>query len=198
MVNKTSTDMSELVDLLTQLVHNLNTSSTPLSVVAEGEKTIKVEPTNEDKTKSIFLDSYDEENDQPATSAMENVARSMGGRKVVAHQLIKTLCSGQPENSTTVHPSMTRSPSGRIDKGKGIATPCDDATLKAFMPLMEQGRSTLKLSIFKKFITSDDPSLTIKKAAQIIQEEKRFANLKAANEKTEKALERMNPAQRMA
>ncbi|GJY47874.1 hypothetical protein Tco_0437830 [Tanacetum coccineum] len=53
----------------------------------------------------------------------------------------------QPENSITVHPGMTRSPSGRIDKGKGIATPYDDATLIAFMPLMEQGGSTSNLSV---------------------------------------------------
>ncbi|GKD47899.1 hypothetical protein Tco_1276875, partial [Tanacetum coccineum] len=77
--------------------------------------------------------------------------------------------SGQPENSITVYHAMTRSPSNRANKVKGIATSSDASALKASMPLMEQGGSTLNLSVLKRFRTLDDPPLTIEEAARIMQ-----------------------------
>ncbi|GKC08188.1 hypothetical protein Tco_0999798 [Tanacetum coccineum] len=97
--------------------------------------------------------------------------------------------SGQPKNLSTVHPTMTRSPSSKIDKGKGITTPSDESALKTSMPLMQQGGSTPNLSIRKRFRTTNDPPLTIQ------EEENIFAYLKEANEKSKKTLKRMKPTQ---
>ncbi|GKA64390.1 hypothetical protein Tco_0763996 [Tanacetum coccineum] len=52
--------MSELVELVSRIVHNMDTSLPPLSVAAEGEKNVQVEPSNVKKNKSHFEDSDDE------------------------------------------------------------------------------------------------------------------------------------------
>nr|GEV82468.1 hypothetical protein [Tanacetum cinerariifolium] len=54
MVNQTSSDMIELVELISQLINNMDTSPPPLNVVAEGEKGAQVEESQEVKPKSPF------------------------------------------------------------------------------------------------------------------------------------------------
>ncbi|GJS41625.1 hypothetical protein Tco_0566668 [Tanacetum coccineum] len=99
--------------------------------------------------------------------------------------------SGQSEYTPTP-------PINIADKDKGLASPSDDSTMKMITPLMEKGGLTLHLYVLKKFRTLGECALTIKEAARITQKEKRFANLKASNEKFEKALKNLTPAQRMA
>ncbi|GJS92362.1 hypothetical protein Tco_0799330 [Tanacetum coccineum] len=125
-VNETSTDMTELVDMISHLVRNMDTSPPPLSVASEGEKLHKG------------------------------------------------------------------------NKRTSIALPSDDSKMKMIMPLMEQGCSTLNFYVLKRFRTLDDPLLTIEEATQIMKEKKIFADIKPATKKSEKALKRLTPAQRMA
>nr|GEW87396.1 hypothetical protein [Tanacetum cinerariifolium] len=54
MVNQTSSDMIELVELISQLINNMDTSPPPLNVVAEGEKGAKAKESQEVKPKSPF------------------------------------------------------------------------------------------------------------------------------------------------
>ncbi|GJR69782.1 hypothetical protein Tco_0015847 [Tanacetum coccineum] len=65
-INKTSGNMAELVDLLTQYIYNNIPSSLPFSVAAEG-----VELTKYDNHKSLFITDSDDEKDQSATHALE-------------------------------------------------------------------------------------------------------------------------------
>ncbi|GKD61670.1 hypothetical protein Tco_1299179, partial [Tanacetum coccineum] len=79
-VNETSTDMNELVDMISHLVRNMDTSLPPLSVASEGEKLHKTlddpiltieEATQIIKEKKIFADI------KPATKKSEKTLKRL-------------------------------------------------------------------------------------------------------------------------
>ncbi|GKB62679.1 hypothetical protein Tco_0918865 [Tanacetum coccineum] len=103
---------------------------------------------------------------------------------IVPYEKFKTnlFNSGQPKHSSIVHPTMSRIPLlSKTNKAKIIPTPFD-SYLRLIMAFMEQGGSTPNLSELKNFRASDEPSMTIQEATQLMEEEKRLANIKKANE----------------
>ncbi|GJU65860.1 hypothetical protein Tco_1247695 [Tanacetum coccineum] len=182
-VNKTSTDMTEIVDLVSQLVSILNASTTPLSAVAEGEKCkTEVVPKVEEPAPKRLKVVIDIPKSMPLNFMRPTTFNNMPFDQF-STQLFR---SGQSEYTTTP-------PINRIDKGKSIATPVDACSLKAIMPLMEQGGSTSDLSILKKFRTVNDLPLNLEEVKLLIEKKKRLAYSRASNEKSKKALKRMNP-----
>ncbi|GKF30621.1 hypothetical protein Tco_0100419 [Tanacetum coccineum] len=99
-------------------------------------------------------------------------------------------------NATPTHYSPT--PPTKANKGKGIAKSFDDPDLKMIMPQMEQGESTLNITILKRFITPKKGPMTLGEVAFQLQETKRLADLKAVKDKSVEALKRMTPAQQIA
>nr|GFA14525.1 hypothetical protein [Tanacetum cinerariifolium] len=88
----------------------------------------------------------------------------------------------QPKHSSTMHPTMSGIPSlSKSNKGKIKLIPLD-SYLRLIMAFMEQGGSKPNLSDFKNFRASNEPSMTIEEATQLMEEEKRQANIKKANE----------------
>ncbi|GKB90343.1 hypothetical protein Tco_0962615 [Tanacetum coccineum] len=73
-VNTTSNNMTELVDLLIQIVTNNRPSSPPFNDTAEGEKSAQAELAKEGKHNTLFVIKSDYENVQPATPALKNLA----------------------------------------------------------------------------------------------------------------------------
>ncbi|GKE08218.1 hypothetical protein Tco_1411769 [Tanacetum coccineum] len=111
---------------------------------------------------------------------------------IVPYEQFKTnlFNSGQPKHSSTVHPTMLRIPLlSKTNKAKIIPTPFD-TYLRLIMAFMEQGGSTPNLSELKNFRAADEPSMTIQEATQLMEEEKRLANIKKANEERKWALEK--------
>ncbi|GKB90344.1 hypothetical protein Tco_0962616 [Tanacetum coccineum] len=104
--------------------------------------------------------------------------------------------SVQPKHSSTYDPSMLRSLSLiKIDKGKSIATPSDDSDMKIIMHLVEQSGSAPNLSHFMHFTVANEPPMTHKKVVQMMEEQKRLANLKDDKKESKKALEKMKLSQ---
>nr|GEU45654.1 hypothetical protein [Tanacetum cinerariifolium] len=189
----------------------------------EGEKNAQAKPSNVVKTISSLDDSNEE--DQPVTFVNENTALiqeepQTSGASSDANPLVIELhsiaepeleeppvkklrftahlfSSGQPEDSLTIYPAMTRSRVSITDIRKGIATTSYDSTLKKIMPFMEEGMSTPNLFALKRFRTIEDPPLTLEEVAQMIEKEKRLADLKTTSVKYEKALKKLTQAQHM-
>ncbi|GKD47026.1 hypothetical protein Tco_1271671 [Tanacetum coccineum] len=85
--------------------------------------------------------------------------------------------------------SLTPPPPKVVDKGKVIAF--EDDQIKQIMPLMDQGGSTLSLSILNQFRAAREGQMTIEEAKAQMKEIKRLAELKAEKEKFEKRLKKV-------
>nr|GEX37698.1 hypothetical protein [Tanacetum cinerariifolium] len=196
MVNKTSIDMIELVGIISQIAHNMDTSPTPLSVAAKGDKSAQAEPskavkrepqtsgssvninplamvvhsTAKPKTEEPPLKKLRVMIDVPALTPLNSMGPVTFHNVPYVQFTAQLFSSGHPGHSTTIHPAITRSPS----KGKSIVTLPDESTLKTFTPLLEQGTSTPHLFVLTNFRTPGQRPLTIEEAAQIMQEEKRW------------------------
>nr|GEV32627.1 hypothetical protein [Tanacetum cinerariifolium] len=72
------------------------------------------------------------------------------------------------------------------------------SSMKSSIQRCYKGVSTPNLSALKRFRRTDDPSLTLEEVAQMMEEENRLADLKAANVKSKKALKKLTRTQRMA
>ncbi|GJU82480.1 hypothetical protein Tco_1284845 [Tanacetum coccineum] len=152
MVNKTSADMTELVELVSRIVCNIDTLPPPFNAAFRG-KSAQPEPLKDKKVKSPFVDS--DEEDQPITPA--NVA------DVPTQREPQTSGSLADENPLAVYTPTP--PINKTGKGKGKAKSSDE--------------------------TPSEAPMTLEEVAHQLQEIKRLPNLKAAKDKSEKALQRI-------
>nr|GEV58657.1 hypothetical protein [Tanacetum cinerariifolium] len=86
-------------------------------------------------------------------------------------------------NTLTINQRMLSILSKPDDKGKAIAT--EEDPTKELIPLLEESRSSLKISELKLF-SSDGGQMTIKKAKAQIEELRKIELLKAKKEKSDK------------
>ncbi|GKB21539.1 hypothetical protein Tco_0855462 [Tanacetum coccineum] len=176
-INTTFDKMTELVDLLTHIVKGNMPSLPPLIASVRGEK-LTTDMTKEEKHKSLFAD---DEKDQP------ELAEEKPAKEVPTPKRLEVMMD------IPIIPPLSR-----IDKDKSIVAPFDDSALKVIMPLMEQSGSAPSLSYFKNFKPTNETSLTYKEVVHMMKEEMRLENIKKSNEESEKSLEKMNLAKKMA
>ncbi|GJY40553.1 hypothetical protein Tco_0427823 [Tanacetum coccineum] len=179
-INTTFDKMTELVDLLTQIVKGNMPSLPPLIASVRGEK-LTTDMTKEEKHKSLFAD---DEKDQP------ELAEEKPAKEVPTPKRLEVMMDIPiPVPLSSFRPFYVNNVP---------FAPFDDSALKVIMPLMEQSGSAPSLSYFKNFKPTNETSLTYKEVVHMMKEEMRLENLKKSNEESEKSLEKMNLAKKMA
>nr|GEX44971.1 zinc finger, CCHC-type [Tanacetum cinerariifolium] len=165
---RTLTQTWKPVETLIVLMTSAKPETTPSSIPAEGEKK-KSNAYKQDKEPiSPFID--DSPNAVNPSSFEGEFTRQLFGSKIK-------------------HYSVTRSPlPSNIDKDKGISF--DESTTKDFVPFMEQSGSAQSVPQVIVFTKHGRPVFhSAEKAIQMLKEQNRMADIKAAEEADAKALD---------
>ncbi|GKC75848.1 hypothetical protein Tco_1126622 [Tanacetum coccineum] len=179
-LDKGDVNLRELINLMKDMVHLLDSALVFRKVNAEGEKLEKANP-DPDITESNLQGEQKLNDDK-----MANVQKEQSS-------VLETNSRQAPPISEQVPPLTTSSaysltPLRDENKWKGIAT--GEEPVKLLMPLIEQGGSNPKMLNLQQFIPGKKMSLEVAKAQLI--EIKRLVDLKAEQEKTEQKLKALS------
>ncbi|GKD02728.1 hypothetical protein Tco_1177702 [Tanacetum coccineum] len=183
-IDKGDVNLRELINLMKDMVHLLDSASVFPKANAKGEKWEKANPVPDITDPNI----QEEQPSVQETTSSEQTPPISEQVLPVSTALVVHASREKDSKEKTTSSEYSPTPHRDENKGKGIAT--EDDPVKLLMHLIEQGGSDPKMLNLQQFSTFGR-QMTIEEAKAQLEEMKRLAVLKAKKEKSEKKLKKV-------